>query len=122
MDDKNNLTRFEAAKILKEKERAISDIQHFSDFSTFQRPQDKCIGQYTEEYVSYDEWRYKDEITTTQYCPEFEKKYGCFKTDCPNYQKYREYRKAKNDYDRVNRESLGYPLRELFGWLFGKEK
>lgn len=114
-----NLTRKEAAKILEQKKLAITDTQHFSDISAFQRPVDKCIEQYTEEYVTYDEWRYKDEIITTQYCLEFQRKYGCFKTDCPNYPKYQEYRKAKNDYEKIKRESLGYML---FGWLFENDK
>lgn len=114
-----NLTKQKAAEILEQKKLAITDTQHFGDFSAFQRPVDKCIGRYTEEYVTYDEWRYKDEITTTQYCPEFQKKYGCFKTDCPNYPKYQEYRRAKNDYEKIKHESLGYVL---FGWLCKKEK
>ena len=104
--------------IFKDKERQIIDVKHFSDFTAFQRPKDKCIGQYTEEYVTYDEWRYKDEITTTQYCPEFQKKYGCDKTDCPGYKKYCEYINAKRDYEKAEHESLSYPLWVIIGALF----
>lgn len=114
--------RKQAAENLEQKKREIADVRWFGDFTAFKRPKDKCVGQYTEEFLSYEEWRYKDEITTIKYCPEFEKKYGCKKTDCPGYQKYREYLKAKSDYDKAEREAWSYPLWVMFASLFKRQK
>ena len=95
-------------KKLEQSKREIAKF--FSDFAEFQRPKDKCVGQYTEEFLSYDEWRYKDTITTIQYCPEFQKQGGCNNVDCPGYQKYGEYLKAKSDYENAEHELWSYPL------------
>lgn len=70
----------------------------------------KCIGVFYWTFVSYDEWRYEDDITIFKYCPKFSLYKECKNSKCPGYENYLKYRQAKNNYDVAERELSLYPL------------
>lgn len=107
---------------LEEKKRKIADVKWYGDFDhKYQRPSDKCVGQCTTEFLSYDEWRYKDEITEIEYCPNFEKIDGCKKTECPGYQNYINYLDAKQKHETEDHKLWNYPLHVMIAAYFKRK-
>ena len=91
----------EAKDKLKATRKKIVDIKYFP----YERPVDKCVGQFNISFVKYD-----DEFQEIENCPEFCKEGGCTKTDCPGYKNYSAYVAAKKDYKNQERELYRYPL------------
>ena len=112
----------EAAKIYAEMEDAITDCE-YSEHAAFRykKPKIKCIGVYKWDFLSYEEWRYKDTMYNFVKCPEFEKAGGCKASNCIYHKDYMNYCIAKNNYEMAKKELRKYPLWVMFIMLFQRK-
>lgn len=111
-----------ALEVLREKIVNISFVGGENDLKISPQKQNKCIGSYYWTFLSYEEYRYKDEINIFKYCPKFGKTNGCKKTDCPGHQNYEEYILAEKNYQTEEKKLWKYPLWVMILACFKKDK
>lgn len=101
-----------ALKILQEKIINISIVGGEEDkHVTPQELQElnKCIASYYWTFLSYDEYRYKDDINILKYCPNFQKPDNCKKIKCSGYQNYEEYVQAEKIFETEKEKLVTHP-------------
>lgn len=100
----------EARKILQENIENISFTGGEREASIPPEKKNKCIGAFYWTFVSYEEWRYKDDINLFTYCPKFSLHKECKNVECPGHDNHLKYRKARRDFDKEEAKLWEYPL------------